>query len=459
MNQKNYGIVTFLTLLLSLLVAQSDAQVPGSAKPKPVMLTVGAETYIRYPSLEPVTAVSVQLATPAEVYDLMKEVIGPDPKHPIWDCTRSSSYKIAVVSQSGKGPLKEVRTETITYVALQGNDPQGNRLTYCQPGEPGQIQLIFKSDLGASESVQVTLMGLPNGLVVQSDGKLQFKNSVVSFSVTPQAAPSEKLTNGKSRDTGQLNLSFTDSNLFSAQQLPFNTYVKSSDLFSTDEKDSKSSFSGTLGAQRGVFPRWYAPLHFEETMQGNQIATNLSSVTTLGVTTLVPWAWSGKLFYNRVFQASLPPDVTVNNQYTHRINELITPTSKALATDDYALNPFLSWSSIHFPWACTVLGWFGPKASSASGKVQYCLGTELDLGTYYLPLDLTRAKNQRVEGYGDISILIPLSGLSFASRIFPYMTSGDPAKSQIRIKYSDSVTAANNYARSKQWTYGIELIK
>lgn len=314
------------------------------------------------------------------------------------------------------------------------------------------------------------LVGLPEGRIAQSDGKLQFTKSVVTFLAAPQAAPSEKLTNGKSRDTGQLNLSFSDSNLFSHSQLPFNTYVNSTDLFSTDERDSKSSFSGTFGIQRGILPRWYAPLHFEETIQGNQTATNLSSVTTLGMTTLIPWAWSGKIFNNSVFQAPLPPDLTINNQYTHRINQNVTPTSKAMAINDYSLNPVVSWSSIHFPWACKVFGSLDisekgkpadPKKPGDTGKPssQYCLGTELNIGVYYLPLDLTAAGSERVEGYGDVSILIPLSGLSFASKIFPYMTSNDPAKSQIRIKYSDSVTAANNYARSKQWTYGIEIIK
>jgi hypothetical protein len=427
---------------------------------KPVLLIVGPESYVRYPSLEPITAISVSMADPT-VFDLFKRAIGNDPQHPRWDCTKTSSYKVSVVSKQGNS-IKDVRNESITYVALQGNDDSGKRLTYCSVGSPGQVQLIFKSDLATSETVQVSLVGLPDGMLAQSDGTLKFTESVLSFTATPQAAPSEKLTNGTTRDTGQLNVSFSDSTLFKGLQLPFNTYAKSKDLFSTDEKDSQSAFSGTIGIQRGIFPNWYAPLHFEETMQGNQTATNLSSVTTLGLTTLIPWAWSSKLFYNGVFQAPLPPDLTINNQYTHRINQNITPTSKALAIDDYSLNPLASWSSIRFPWACKLFGWLKITAKPADpGKpgTQYCLGTEIDLGTYYLPLDLTAANNQRVEGYGDVSILIPLSGLSFASKIFPYLTSGDPAKSQIRIKYADSVNAANNYARSKQWTYGIELIK
>jgi hypothetical protein len=62
--------------------------------------------------------------------------------------------------------------------------------------------------------------------------------------------------------------------------------------------------------------------------------------------------------------------------------------------------------------------------------------------------------------YGDVSILVPLSDMAFASSFLTYATKGqNPAKFQVRIKYSDSVNAANNYARAKQWTFGIEASK
>jgi len=455
---------------ISIAVSPFWGQVPPGAAPKPAALSVGTESYYRYPSLEPAAAISVQLADPAPVYDLMKKAIGSDPHNPLWDCTRPSSYKVAVVSRQSDGSLKDVRILKITSVALQGNDDTGKRLRYCDVGSPGQVQLIFNPDLGSKETLQVTLVGLPEGSAAKSDGTLQYNDTVLSFSATPQAAPSDKLRNGKTRDTGQAKVLFSDSNLLSSVQLPFNVYAKSSDLFSTDEKDSQSSFSAAVGLQRGIFPRWFAPIHFDETVQGNQTATNLSNVASLGITTLLPWSWSARLLYNSIIQAPLPPDLTIGNQYTHRINQLVAAGSKLLAIDDYSLNPVANWSSVRFPWACTVFGWMHitqkgtqPNPSKPGDKgtqpPQYCLGTELNFGGYYLPLDLTEAQHQRVEGYGDVSILIPLSGLSFASKVFPYLSSNDPAKSQIRIKWSDSVNAANNYARDRHWTYGIELIK
>ena len=139
-----------------------------------------------------------------------------------------------------------------------------------------------------------------------------------------------------------------------------------------------------------------------------------------------------------------------------------------LSVNDYSLNPALSWSTISFPFTCRLLFWEKKPqkkpssldaAAAVSPQASTCLGTELDLGLWYLPLDLTSAGSQRVEGYGDISILIPLADFSIASKELTYVTAKDPTKFQVRIKYADSVNAANNYARSKQWTFGIEALK
>ena len=88
---------------------------------------------------------------------------------------------------------------------------------------------------------------------------------------------------------------------------------------------------------------------------------------------------------------------------------------------------------------------------------QFCVGIQPDLGLYYLPLDKTKARSEKVEGYGDISILIPLSNLNFSD--FQLVQADGLLNSQIHIKWSDSVNAANNYARTRQWTFGIEIMK
>jgi hypothetical protein len=67
--------------------------------------------------------------------------------------------------------------------------------------------------------------------------------------------------------------------------------------------------------------------------------------------------------------------------------------------------------------------------------------------------------SQRVEGYGDISILVPFTDFAVASKQLTYVTGGgDSTKFQLRITFVDAVNAANNYARTKQWTIGIEAL-
>jgi hypothetical protein len=406
----------------------------------PTALTITPEAYATYPSMEPVTVIEVQLSG-TDVIDALQQAG--------WNCGQAasvSSYKVSAISSPGS-----TRDVSVAFV--------DTGLT-CKTAvfSPGSVKLHLRAEISKSDQVQVTLQNLKKGVQVQSMKTAAPSNATpVAFTATPQAAPGEKLLNGKTRDTGQLSVSFTDSNLAGAS--PVDLYLKSTDLFSTDERDSKSAFSGTFGAQHGLSSSLYSPVHIEAGMQGNQIASNLSGVVAGGITTLAPWSWSKEALNNAGIQVPLPPDFTMNAQYTHRFRQ-DPSTKKPLATDDFSLNPSITWSSISLPWMCGVLKWLNKNAKT-DPKTQYsgCLGIEGDAGLWYLPLDLTSKGSQRVEGYGDVSILIPLSNLKFIAGILPYVSSNDPMKSRIRVNYSDAVNAANNYVRTRTWTYGIELIK
>ena len=408
----------------------------------PLVLTVEANSYTRYPSMEPVTLIDVSLDRPVGIRDAIRDAITHG-----WDCAKTSSYKVSVVD--GK---------TSRNVPIASLDPG---LTICTTNNVrlGAVQLVLRSGITDKDMYQVTLQNLPNStIIIQSAATKGPSGSTVTLVATPQSAPAETLINKKTRDTGQLNLSFSDTDLF--RNLPFDLYVKSTDLFSTDRKDSKSAFLGTIGVQHGLFGSWYSPGHIEVGMQGNQIASNLAGVVNAGVTTLFPW--KGSHLVNWVIQVPLPPDLTINAQYTHRINQDPDTTKKPLARNDFSLNPSIAWTSISLPWTCKVFNWLNrdkSKPLAPTTQYVYCAGLEMDLGMWYLPLDLTSRGSQRVEGYGDISILIPLSSLAFGKGVLPYLTSGDYTKSRIRVKYADSVNAANNYVRSKTWTYGIEITK
>lgn len=445
-------------LLLALLAAggaPAESQTEGG---KPIPLTVTGEQFILYPSMEPETAIRVSLGNSQQVYDAIKSALAAG-----WDCAKTSSYLVSVTGTSDAKPrnvpVADVGVAFPTSAA--GDDgPRGK----CLIGNRDTVYLVIRSSIRPAETIQVTLQNLPDkSVAIRSDGKLTLAPATVyNVLASPQAAPGEKLINGKTRDVGQLDVSLSDSNLFPDVSLPFNVYAKSTDLFSTDERDTKSAFTAVLGEQRGLFTSWYAPIHLEEGVQGNQIATNLSAITTLGITAPLPWTWATPLLNNSFVNAPLSPDITIDNQYTNRLRQYVAPGSKPLATNDYSANPFLSWSSITFPWTCRIFSWLSGAGSQppAPAAIPSCgVGVAIDLGLYYLPLDLTASKSQRVEGYGDISILIPLKSLAFASNIFPYLTTGNTSQSRIRIEYSDAVAAANNYARTREWTYGIELIK
>ncbi|MGB9407773.1 MAG: hypothetical protein WCA89_09560 [Terracidiphilus sp.] len=439
---------------------------PAAAAPAPVtppVLTVIERALIRYPSLEPMDTIHVSLNSPTLIFDAVNQAVNN--KH--WNCLSPASYKIEIVDTPPRNPPRVVEFRDIVPDGIDLRT--GKLFTSCDgAGDPGGVSLFLNSRVKNTDLVQVTLYYSNNGkpeILAQSDGKLKLTSSnQFTSSGTLQSAPGEALTNGKSRDVGQMTLALAETDLF--HNSPVNFYAKSTDLFSTDEKDSKSAFLAAFGAQRDLFPKVYSPVQLEERIQGNQTATNLSAVTSLSASLLTPWSKSAPVFNNQAISAPLAPSLALGGLYTHRFHQLVTAKSPLLSVDDFSLNPSLSWSSITVPVSCKVFGWLGkigkptpPAGAAAASPAQYCMGSTIDLGAWYLPLDLTRAKSQRFEGYGDASILLPLAGFGVFSRLFPYLASSDPAKTQIQIKYSDSVNAANNYARARGWTFGFQALK
>ena len=197
----------------------------------------------------------------------------------------------------------------------------------------GVHSLFLNSRVKNTDLVRVTLYDSNNGkpeILAQSDGKLKLTSSnQFTSSGTLQSAPGEALTNGKSRDVGQMTLALAETDLF--HNAPVNFYAKSTDLFSTDEKDSKSAFLAAFGAQRDLFPKVYSPVQLEERIQGNQTATNLSAVTSLSTSLLTPWSKSAPVFNNQAISAPLAPQLALAGLYTHRINQLVTAKSPLLS--------------------------------------------------------------------------------------------------------------------------------
>jgi hypothetical protein len=422
---------------------QAFAAAPGVALP---VLAVQEEPLTGYPSLDPAETVYVALNTPAAVFT----AVGTASAQATWNCLAPATYTVQAKSASS-----QTHSIQVTAVLANGLDPNTGKLyTRCDAyGNLGGVNLVLGSRVDKTSTLTVTLYAdtAHTKPLAQSNGKLTLSSADdFTYSASLQEAAGEALTDGASRTVGQASINLAESNL--VHHAPFNLYLKSTDLFSTDERDTKSAFNLSFGGQRDLLRGWYTPLQLQETVQGNQIATNLSDVTSLSLSFIAPWAASKSLLNNNVIKAPLPPSLTFANLYTNRINQLTTKKSPALPVNDYAFNPSGSWSYITFPFTCKVIGWAN-KSAEASGS---CLGATLDFGLFYLPLDLSKSGGQRAEGSGDASLLVPLSVLG---PLAPFVTPNDPTKIQIQIKYSDMVSPTNNYARSRGWTFGLQANK
>jgi hypothetical protein len=418
-------------------VLRGQAPVPPTIS-LPITTNAGAS----YPSMRPAASIEVFLNAQGKIdangLALVSEIINAEDHG--WDCASVSSYVVMDQDANTKIPISAIL-------------PVGKESCKDRP-TPAPVNILLNAHVNSTDKYVVSLTGLPKGAAAVQSSAQKFNTATAySVSIVPQGVPGESLTNGNTRDVGQLTVSYSAPFIGNS---PF--FVNTKDLFSTDEKDSKSAFAATGGVEFRLFRNWYTPVQLSESVQGNQIATALSAVSNLSVNGLVPWYWTRNAFNNGWIDAGRAPEFSLAAQYTHRFAQVVTAKTKLLSVEDSSINPALNIEPFYlFPAICArYQKWINPKQASTTSR-QFCLGSQIDIGTWYLPLDKTKTGSRQVEGYGDASILIPLSNLDFG--IFPLVQKDNLMNSQLHIEYSDSVNAANNYARSRQWTFGIEVMK
>lgn len=431
----------FRTALLGVAIcgafsAMASGQEPANNLPLAVNFYAGAS----YPSMEPAVSIEVHLNGTSDLATsgkIIAAVVGAEQNG--WNCTSVSSYAVTVSGSKKRIPISAVL-------------PVGHERCNDRP-TPAPVLLVLQGKVDTLTQYVVSLAGLPGATTLASKPQTFPSAASWSLSALPAAAPAELLTNGASRDVGQLSLSST---------LPFighsPAFVSTQDLFSTDSKDKKSAFTVTAGVQHGLLRTWYTPVQLSETIQGNQTASSLSAVSNLSVSGLVPWYWTSNALNNSWIDAGLSPEFTFAAQYTHRFAQVLSAKSPKLAVDDFSLHPSLTVEPFYlFPNACErYRKWIKGKPSDNTSR-QFCLGYQFDFGLWYLPLDTTTAGSQRAEGSGDFSILIPFSNLNFEK--FRLIEKDGLLNSELSIRYSDTVNPACNYVRSKQWTFGIQVMK
>jgi len=371
-----------------------------------------------FPSLIPVQVVQINFAQ----YERTNAWLNT--YHPPFVATDKSHYQLTDETTSKPLRIDSIKCPTdftghpncdVTYLFLDA---------VVQDGD--DLKLIVNGPNGESEIGKLKSSGL----------------QAFNLSITPQAVPSEKLTTGKTSDVGQVSASITDPYLFRSVHFA-RTYLSSTDLISTNERDSKSAIAATLGLERNTSASWYIPVHFESSMQGNQATTNLSFLFVGGFQTIFPWK-NPTLFYNPVIQASISPVFVFNVQYERRVRQDSTSKTNVPNVNDMEVAPSLSWTNITL--LPGLLKRFAP-------------GIELDLQGWYLPFE-RNGKNSNAslfQGYGDVSLLIPLNPFQ-RFPIVSFLTS-NPSGARVRIKYSDGANAANGFKHSHQVTYGIEIVK
>lgn len=366
-----------------------------------------------------------------------------------WNCTDVNNYSVgitagknlkiaAMVLNSGSGSCEEFMGKLISFRLLIPG------MRYGSVDAKVTVKILNIKD---SNGQPLTIASEPT--------QVTWKASFVKVSV--QSIANEKL-NDKTIDQKGVTQAGLKGTFFlgNSANNRGGFYLATKDLFSTNERDIKSLFLGGLGYQYAISRTWYSPLKLEGEMQGNQVATNLSSVASLSMETALPWGWTGQLTGNEYLGHPLSPEFVLGFPYTHRINQVVGAKASPLPADDFAMNPALAFGNGTILHKLCHVSSGGAGADKASAQSGFCAGWDAEVGLWYLPLETTSKGSQRVEGYWDYSFLIPLS--NFANIPFVALDS-QSQQMQFCIKYEDSVSAANNYARDKKWSFGVELTK
>jgi hypothetical protein len=373
-----------------------------------------------------------------------------------WRCDDVNNY--TVESKVGAGKTHRVNIAAVWLnLKCDKDHPQSPPTVTLVLGEMVDLRATYTVTVSV-DSVTAVASGLKFAAAAPSPTVPPTGPRVFSFNAA--AVSNEPLTNGAYKSLQQFTAAYADPSFVQFGQQS-SIYLNSNNLFSTNERDQKSSFAVAVGYQHGLFSGFYLPFKIEQSVTGNQVATSLSAVTTASLSAELPWSGTGKVLNNNFISVPVSPELSLNFPYTHRFNQVVKSGGTPLETNDFSIVPAAAFAHNRFlPGVCHkyqswLVGLGTPAATK--GSDQFCLGFEADFGLYYLPRDLTSKGNQRVEGYGDFSFLVPLTDFQFP--FIPDALSAQALQTQLRIKYEDSVSATNNYARTKKWSFGVELIK
>jgi hypothetical protein len=265
-----------------------------------------------------------------------------------------------------------------------------------------------------------------------------------NIGLTPSYGANQQLTNGVKRNVGHVEITADVNHLYNWGDRA-RGYLHIDHIFSTDAKDKGSQMMATWGIfERSLASSWFIPIHLEEKLQGDQEVRYSSSVTSLGLRSLMPWKFTRPTLYNAFVQAPVPPLFQFDVQYEQRMPRIDAMKKLYPRRQQQRTEAQMSWTSI--------------QLLPQRGAQLLCL--EIVAKGWYLPWDQNSLKRpmQRLEGNLEASLLVPLTRVTLTGLNF---VTDDKAKAsqRIRVKYVHGANEVLGFIHSSQLSLGLEVIK
>lgn len=268
--------------------------------------------------------------------------------------------------------------------------------------------------------------------------------SVQAFTIVldPKQAQGQELIGGGKKDVTQLGLKL-DIPAIGVLSVPgTRTYFSTDSLLSSQSKDKQAKVDAKLGLERSLLDSWYVPGFVEVKYIANQSFSNTSVVSTAGIRTIVPWAWSEALLWNNFVRAPFSPIFTVGVQYENRLKQDPLVTNAHVKENLARLAGEIEWNPIYL--------FAGEDITTLSDKITLAI----KLKGWFFPDEKATggAKVRKTEGHTDISLFVPLNGIPNAV----LGTAKNPG-SRLKLQYERGANEANGFTRSDSIKLGVEI--
>ena len=262
--------------------------------------------------------------------------------------------------------------------------------------------------------------------------------------LTPSYAANQELINGSKRNVAHLEQTFEVHQLYTLGNRA-RGYLSVDNIFSTDWQDKTAQVQAIWGVfERSLASSWFVPMHLETKVSGDEHLRYSSSVTSLGLKTLMPWKFTKPALYNGFVHAPIPPLFQIDTQFEHRMPRPDDLKMEYPERNVGRIEAQMTWSTIQLL----------PQKDSDP------LSLEVASRGWYLPQDRNSLNRtiQRLEGEVEISLLVPLAKFNLVGLNF-VTDSKAKATQRVRIKYVHGAIESLGFTHASQLTMGVEFIK